>query len=123
MVRRSPDVAAGDDRRVARRDLGVLRRSQLAAAHRRITARASMATGAAQGMPSLGRTPFRSPRAAVARRGGRLMPEWPDLHVVRGRLEKALVGREIVLVRVGDPTVLRATKPIETGLAHRLFTT
>ena len=50
------------------------------------------------------------------------MPEWPDLHVVRGRLEKALVGREITLVRVGDPTVLRATKPIETALAHRRFT-
>jgi len=31
------------------------------------------------------------------------MPEWPDLHVVRGRLEKALVGKEIVLVRIGDP--------------------
>src|SRR5947209_19315792 len=50
------------------------------------------------------------------------MPEWPDLHVVRGRLEKALVGREIVLVRIGDPTVLRATKPIETALAHRRLT-
>ena len=50
------------------------------------------------------------------------MPEWPDLHVVRGRLEKALVGREIVLVRVGDPTVLRATRPIGTALAHRRFT-
>src|SRR5437899_7624209 len=50
------------------------------------------------------------------------MPEWPDLHVVRGRREKALAGREIVLVRVGDPTVLRATKPVETALAHRRFT-
>src|SRR5882762_10950279 len=50
------------------------------------------------------------------------MPEWPDLHVVRGRLEKALVGREIVLVRVGDPLVLRATRPVETALAHRRFT-
>jgi formamidopyrimidine-DNA glycosylase len=50
------------------------------------------------------------------------MPEWPDLHVVRGRLEKALVGREIVLVRVGDPLVLRSTSPVETALAHRRFT-
>ncbi len=50
------------------------------------------------------------------------MPEWPDLHVVRGRLEKALVAREIVLVRVGDPLVLRATHPVETALAHRRFT-
>jgi formamidopyrimidine-DNA glycosylase len=50
------------------------------------------------------------------------MPEWPDLHVVRGRLEKALVGREIVLVRVGDPLVLRSARPVETSLAHRRFT-
>jgi formamidopyrimidine-DNA glycosylase len=50
------------------------------------------------------------------------MPEWPDLHVVRGRLEKALVGREIVLVRVGDPLVLRSTRPVETFLAHQRFT-
>jgi formamidopyrimidine-DNA glycosylase len=50
------------------------------------------------------------------------MPEWPDLHVVRGRLEKALVGREIVLVRVGDPLVLRATRPVEIALAHRRIT-
>lgn len=49
------------------------------------------------------------------------MPEWPDLHVVRGRLEKALVGREIVLVRVGDPLVLRSTQPVETFLAHQRF--
>ncbi|MGH2470889.1 MAG: Fpg/Nei family DNA glycosylase [Candidatus Limnocylindria bacterium] len=50
------------------------------------------------------------------------MPEWPDLHVVRGRLEKALVGREIALVRVGDPLVLRAARPVETALAHCRFT-
>src|SRR5438309_4987179 len=50
------------------------------------------------------------------------MPEWPDLHVVRGRLEKALVGREIVLVRVGDSLVLRSTRSVETALAHRRFT-
>jgi formamidopyrimidine-DNA glycosylase len=49
------------------------------------------------------------------------MPEWPDLHVVRGRLEKALVGKEIVLVRVGDPLVLRSTRPVETFLAHQRF--
>jgi formamidopyrimidine-DNA glycosylase len=49
------------------------------------------------------------------------MPEWPDLHVVRGRLEQALVGKEIVLVRVGDPLVLRSTRPVETFLAHQRF--
>src|SRR4030081_3223698 len=50
------------------------------------------------------------------------MPEWPDLHVVRGRLEKALVGKRIVLVRVGDPLVLRSTRPVEAALAGRRFT-
>jgi formamidopyrimidine-DNA glycosylase len=49
------------------------------------------------------------------------MPEWPDLHVVRGRLEKALVGREIVLARVGDPLVLRSIRPVESFLAHQRF--
>ena len=49
------------------------------------------------------------------------MPEWPDLHVVRGRLEKALVGKEISLVRIGDPLVLRSTLPVETFLAGQRF--
>jgi len=49
------------------------------------------------------------------------VPEWPDLHVVRGRLEKALVGREITLVRIGDPLVLRARVDVERALAHRVF--
>src|SRR5256885_14594641 len=68
------------------------------------------------------RATVRSSRAGLARCGESLVPEWPDLHVVRGRLEKALVGREIVLVRVGDPLVLRAARPVETALAHRRFT-
>ena len=68
------------------------------------------------------RATVRSPRAALARCGDRLVPEWPDLHVVRDRLEKALVGREITLVRVGDPLVLRSARPVETALAHRRFT-
>src|SRR5438552_3422764 len=62
-----------------------------------------------------------SSRAALARCGGRIVPEWPDLHVVRDRLEKALVGHEITLVRVGDPLVLRSARPVETALAHRRF--
>ena len=49
------------------------------------------------------------------------MPEWPDLHVVRGRLERALVGREIALVRIGDPLVLRSRVDVERALAHRRF--
>ena len=49
------------------------------------------------------------------------MPEWPDLHVVRGRLERALVGHEITLVRIGDPLVLRARVDVERALAHRVF--
>ena len=47
------------------------------------------------------------------------MPEWPDLHVVRGRLAAALSGRRIVAVRTGDPVVLRSTRPIETLLVGR----
>lgn len=49
------------------------------------------------------------------------MPEWPDLHVLRDRLERALAGRRIERVRVGDPTVLRATRPAEEILAGRRF--
>src|SRR5437870_742825 len=81
-----------------------------------------MAAGPAQGVPQMVRATVRSPRAALARCGDRLVPEWPDLHVVRDRLEKALVGREITLVRVGDPLVLRSARPVETALAHRRFT-
>src|SRR5207237_5986831 len=103
-------------------DRGLVRGPRLAAADRGAAPGPPMAARPAAGVPSLGRAPRRSSRAALARGGAWLMPEWPDLHVVRGRLEKALVGREITLVRVGDPTVLRATKPIETALAHRRFT-
>lgn len=49
------------------------------------------------------------------------MPEWPDLHVLRGRLEAALAGRRIERVRVGDPTVLRAARPADAILAGRTF--
>ena len=41
---------------------------------------------------------------------------------MRGRLDKALVGREIVLVRVGDPLVLRSKTPVEAALARRRIT-
>src|SRR5207245_827685 len=41
--------------------------------------------------------------------------------VDHGRLEKALVGREITLVRIGDPLVLRARVDVERALAHRVF--
>ena len=47
------------------------------------------------------------------------MPEWPDLHVVRGRIAAALTGRRIVAVRTGDPVVLRATRPIDELLVGR----
>ena len=47
------------------------------------------------------------------------MPEWPDLHVVRGRIAAALTGRRIVAVRIGDPVVLRATRPIDELLVGR----
>jgi len=47
------------------------------------------------------------------------MPEWPDRHVVRGRIAAALVGRRIVAVRIGDPVVLRATRPVDELLVGR----
>jgi formamidopyrimidine-DNA glycosylase len=55
------------------------------------------------------------------------MPEWPDLHVLRSRIEKAVGGRRVTAVRVHDPLVLRATRPFDealkglvlTGVAHR----
>lgn len=49
------------------------------------------------------------------------MPEWPDLHVVRGRLEHALTGRRITGVKVGDPIVIRAMRPLEEMLVGRTF--
>ncbi|GAC1486857.1 MAG: DNA-formamidopyrimidine glycosylase [Candidatus Limnocylindrales bacterium] len=47
------------------------------------------------------------------------MPEWPDLHVVRGRIAAALTGRRVVAVRTGDPVVLRTTRPIDELLVGR----
>lgn len=49
------------------------------------------------------------------------MPEWPDLHVLRERLERALAGREIVGVHLGDPVVVRAVRPLEELLVGREF--
>ncbi len=47
------------------------------------------------------------------------MPEWPDLHVLRSRIEKAVGGRRVAAVRVHDPLVLRATRPFDTALTGR----
>jgi formamidopyrimidine-DNA glycosylase len=47
------------------------------------------------------------------------MPEWPDLHVLRGRLAAAFVGRRVIAVRVHDPLVLRATRPLPEALVGR----
>lgn len=49
------------------------------------------------------------------------MPEWPDLHVLRGRIEKAVGGKRVTAVRVHDPLVLRATRPFDTALRSRLL--
>ena len=49
------------------------------------------------------------------------MPEWPDLHVLRGRIEKAVGGRRVTNVRVHDPLVLRATQPLEDALRGRVL--
>jgi len=39
------------------------------------------------------------------------MPEWPDLHVLRSRIAKAVGGQKVTKVRVHDPLVLRAIVP------------
>lgn len=47
------------------------------------------------------------------------MPEWPELHVMRERIAAALVGKRVVAVRVGDPVVLRAERPVDELLVGR----
>jgi formamidopyrimidine-DNA glycosylase len=47
------------------------------------------------------------------------VPEWPDLHVLRGRLAAAFVGQHVTAVRVHDPLVLRATRPFPEALEER----
>jgi formamidopyrimidine-DNA glycosylase len=50
------------------------------------------------------------------------MPEWPDLHVLRSRIEKAVGGQRVRAVRVHDPLVLRATRPLDEALTGRVLT-
>jgi formamidopyrimidine-DNA glycosylase len=47
------------------------------------------------------------------------MPEWPELRVMQERIAAALVGKKVVAVRVGDPVVLRAEKPVGELLVGR----
>ncbi len=47
------------------------------------------------------------------------MPEWPDLHVLQERLVAAFAGKRLVAVRVHDPLVLRATRPLDAALVGR----
>ena len=47
------------------------------------------------------------------------MPEWPELRVMQERIAAALVGKKVVGVRVGDPVVLRALKPVDELLVGR----
>ena len=49
------------------------------------------------------------------------MPEWPDLHVLRGRIAKVVGGTRVVAVRVHDPLVLRATRPFDAALRGRVL--
>jgi len=49
------------------------------------------------------------------------VPEWPDLHVLRSRIEKAVGGRRVIAVRVHDPLVLRATRPLDEALRDRVL--
>ena len=50
------------------------------------------------------------------------MPEWPDLHVLRSRIEKAVGECHVTAVRVHDPLVLRATRPFDEALKGRILT-
>lgn len=50
------------------------------------------------------------------------MPEWPELRVTQQRLAAVLVGQRVVAVRVGDPVVLRAVRPVEELLVGRTLT-
>ena len=50
------------------------------------------------------------------------MPEWPDLHVLSSRIEKAVGGRRVTAVRVHDPLVLRAIRPLDEALEGRVLT-
>ena len=47
------------------------------------------------------------------------MPEWPELRVMQERISDALVGKKVVAVRVGDPVVLRALRPVDELLIGR----
>ncbi len=49
------------------------------------------------------------------------MPEWPDLHVLRGRIAKAVAGKRVTAVRLHDPLVLRATRPFDAALQGRML--
>ena len=49
------------------------------------------------------------------------MPEWPDLHVLRGRIAKAVGGKRVTNVRVHDPLVIRATRPFDAALRERVL--
>ena len=47
------------------------------------------------------------------------MPEWPELRVMQERIAAALVGKKVIAVRVGDPVVLRAERPVDELLVGR----
>jgi formamidopyrimidine-DNA glycosylase len=49
------------------------------------------------------------------------MPEWPDLHVLQRRITTAVAGRRVTKVRVHDPLVLRATRPLDEALEGRVL--
>lgn len=47
------------------------------------------------------------------------MPEWPDLHVLRKRLDAALAGETALAAEAYNPIVLRATRPLPDVLVGR----
>ena len=65
-------------------DRRVFRGPLMAAADPRRAASSCLAAPSAGGLARVGGAAARAARAALARRRGRLVPEWPDLHVLRG---------------------------------------
>src|SRR5262245_17322631 len=49
------------------------------------------------------------------------MPEWPDLHVLRGRLEQRVAGRTITALTLKEPIVVRSTEDPVALLVGRRF--
>lgn len=50
------------------------------------------------------------------------MPEWPDLHVLRERLDQAVSGKAVIDAQVYNPIIIRSVQPMPQWLAGRRLT-